>query len=174
MNYLLSGGRSDPWRDAMPLPFNGNNDAEVIAYRRIVKAFIDHNISLVCGVEDGHHFNALIGYKGAVSPASAPFYIYTADPLDGWGRSEFRQPLRWRRINLVAGNLRSGNKLLTGTIAWNQHAEGGADVKFRPSKWGYQVDGENGNNWLCGRSRRPAPSDPLSDPLAAPLLRPVP
>ncbi len=172
MNYILSGKRNGPWRDAMPLEFQGRNYKEVVAYRRIIKGFIDHNISLVCGVDKGGHFNVIIGYSGAVSPASRPFYVYTADPLDGWGRSpKTRQPLRWRRISLVAGNLRRGKGVLTGIICWNHHGSGGKSVRFRASRWAYSVDRANGNAWLTGKARQPEPRDPLHDPLAIALER---
>ena len=166
MNYIYSGGRTGPWRDAMPLGLHGRNAAEVVAYRRIIKGFIDHNISLVCGVDNAGHFNALIGYSGAVSPATAAFYVYTADPLDGWGRAENRQPLRWRRMSLVAANLRSGTGLLSGIVCWNHHAAGGVSVQFRRSGWATTVDRQNGNSWLTGADRKPLANDPLSDRLS--------
>jgi hypothetical protein len=166
MNYIFSGGRNGPWRDAMPLSMSGRTDADVVAYRRIIRAFIDTNISVVCSVEGSNHFNALIGYRGSVSPAASPFYIYTADPLDGWGRSEDRQPLTWRRMKLVRDNLGSGKKLITSIICWNHHAAGGASVAFRRSGWATVVDRQNRNSWLTGPERRPHERDPLNDPLA--------
>lgn len=167
MNYIFSGGRNGPWRDARPLKLHGRNDAEVVAYRRIIKGFIDHNISLVIGVDNRGHFNTIIGYRGAVSPARAPFHIYTADPLNGWGRSDAsRQPLTWRRISAVAGNMRAGKGLICTIICWNHHAAGGADVAFRRSGWATTVDRQNGTAWLTGRDRQPHSRDPLSDRLA--------
>lgn len=171
MNYIFSGGRNGPWRDAIPLSMPGNTDAQVVAYRRIVKGFIDHGISVACGVEDGGHFNALIGYRGAVSPASATFYVYTADPLDGWGRDPDNQPLTWRRIPLTRENLGANLKLFVSIICWNHHAEGGADVQFRPGDWAQSVDRANGNTWLTGPERQPTVRDPLNDPLERPLER---
>ena len=171
MNYIFSGGRNGPWRDAMPLTLRGDSDAEVVAYRRVIKGFIDHGLSIACGVEDGGHFNALIGYRGSVEPASAQFFVYTADPLDGWGRSPDNQPLTWRRILVSRDNLRSGKKLLVSIICWNHHAEGGADVQFRRGGWAELVDRQNGNSWLTGSDRQPPARDPLNDPLARPLER---
>jgi hypothetical protein len=171
MNYIFSGGREGPWRDAMPLSLNARTDDDLVAFRRIIKGFIDNGISIVCGVEDGGHFNALIGYRGSVSPASAEFYVYTADPLDGWGRSPDNQPLTWRRILVSRDNLRANKKLLVSLICWNHHASGGAGVKFRRGAWAELVDRQNGNSWLTGRDRQPPVRDPLGDPLARPLER---
>jgi hypothetical protein len=172
MNYIFSGGRNGPWRDAMPLSFDARADAAVVAYRRVIKGFIDNGISVVCVVEGGGHFNALIGYRGSVSPATAPFYIYTADPLDGWGRSNpDNQPLTWRRILVVRANMLAGNMLLRSIICWNHHAAGGAEKEFRRGDWAGLVDRENGRPWLLGGDRQPQEKDPLNDPLARPVER---
>jgi hypothetical protein len=166
MNYFFSGGRNRPWRDAIPLMLDAGTDADVVAFRRIIKGFIDNGISLVCAVEDNNHFNAIIGYRGSVSPASEPFYVYTADPLDGWGRSDpANQPLTWRRVVLVRENLSTGNMLFTALVCWNHHAAGGANTQFRKGTWAGLVDGQNGNSWLTGNDRQPRKQDPLSDPL---------
>jgi hypothetical protein len=136
----------------MPLMLDARTDADVVAFRRIIKGFIDNGISLVCAVEENHHFNALIGYRGSVSPATEPFYVYTADPLDGWGRSNpANQPLTWRRVDLVRENMNAGKKLFTALLCWNHHAAGGANAQFRRGNWASLVDGQNGNSWLTGR-----------------------
>ena len=173
MNYIYSGPRGAPWRDAVPLNFQGRSAAEVVAYRRIVKGFVDHGISVVLGVDNTGHFNTLIGYRGDVEPATAPFYVYSADPLDGWGRPADRQPLRWRRTNLVAENLRSGSGALVGIICWNHHGDGGARTGFRASSWAFLVDRQNGRgrDWLTAAARQPAARDPLGDSLALPAER---
>lgn len=171
MNYVFSGQRNGPFRDAMPLDFTKRGDADVVRYRRIVKGFIDHGIAVVLGVDDGGHFNALIGYKGSVSPASASFVIYTADPLDGWGRAEHRQPLRWRRMEFKGSNLRGGTGVIAGMICWNHHAAGGAPVNFAPSGWAADVDRQNGNDWLTGKTRQPPANDYLRDALTVSAQR---
>ncbi|MCA9027422.1 MAG: hypothetical protein KDA86_19590 [Planctomycetaceae bacterium] len=163
MNYIFSGDRNGPWRDARPLYLNGNNDAEVVAARRVIKGFIDHNISVVCGVDSGGHFNTVIGYRGDVSPASADFWVYTADPLNGWGRSEERQPGTWRRMLVNQQSLNGDSGLFMAMIVWNQHAAGNASVNFRPDNWAQEVDRLNGNNWLTGSTWRPHDRDPLND-----------
>jgi len=166
MNYFFSGGRNGPWRDAMPLSLDARTEADVVAFRRIIKGFIDNGISLVCALEDNGHFNALIGYRGRVSPATEPFYVYTADPLDGWGRSRpENQPLTWRRVVLVRENLIAGKMLFTALVCWNHHAAGGANAQFRKGTWAGVVDGQNGNSWLTGSDRQPQKQDPLGDPL---------
>lgn len=172
MNYHFSGRARGPWRDAMPLMFGSGSDADVVAYRRIVKGFIDHGLSVVCGVDDRRHFNALVGYRGEVSPASAPFYVYTADPLDGWGRRPPRgQPLRWRRTELSAATTLAGSGALVGIVAWNHHASGAAARGFPPGDWAIRVDRQNGNDWLTGARRQPTASDPLRSRLAQPAER---
>jgi hypothetical protein len=165
MNYVLSGGRTGPWRDARPLYFKNASDAEMVAVRRIIKGFIDHNLSVVGGVDSRGHFNAVIGYRGQVAPASAPFWVYTADPLNGWGRrDDTRQPGTWRRILVNRDSLK--NEVFSALILWNQHATGNASVGFRSGNWALQVDNQNGNKWLTGKEWRPNSTDPLNDPLA--------
>jgi hypothetical protein len=165
MNYIYSGARNGPWRDARPLYLHGRNDAEVIAIRRIIKGFIDHSMTVVAGVDSGGHFNTVVGYRGQARPASAPFYVYTADPLNGWGRRDESQPGTWRRTLVSAENLMSGNGVFMALVIWNHHAEGGAAVGFRASGWAAAVDRANGNDWLTGRARQPQPRDPLFDRL---------
>jgi hypothetical protein len=164
MNYIYSGRRDGPWRDARPLFLYGNTDSEVVATRRIIKGFIDHGIAVVAGVDSGGHFNTVIGYRGVVEPVESPFWVYTADPLNGWGRSEERQPGTWRRILVTAENLYANEGILMALIIWNHHAEGGAAADFRPGEWAQAVDRANGNNWLTGNL--PPAVDPLSDPLS--------
>jgi hypothetical protein len=164
MNYIFSGRRDGPWRDARPLFLYGNSDAEVVATRRIIKGFIDHGISVVAGVDSGGHFNTVIGYRGEIEPVDAPFWVYTADPLNGWGRSEERQPGTWRRTLVTAENLYANEGVFMALILWNQHAEGGASLNFRPGDWAQAVDRTNGNTWLTGKV--PPAVDPLADPLS--------
>ena len=172
MNYILSGEDDGPWRDARYLGLAGASDSEVVAIRRIIKGFIDHKISLVAGVDGGGHFNAIIGYRGDVSPVDADFWVYTADPLDGWGRSRDRQPGTWRRIKVTAENLGVGGGGLMAIILWNHHAEGthaisartGRPVsRFRPGRWAAEIDRANGNNWLTGAGHQPPARDVLFD-----------
>ncbi len=172
MNYIFSGGAKQPWRDARPLFFVGRHDDDVvIAARRIIKGFIDHDISIVGAVDSNGHFNAVIGYRGQVSPVSEPFYAYTADPLNGWGRPDNRQPRTWRRISISRDTLLddSGENyegLFGGLIIWNHHAAGGAAVEFVRGDWATAVDAANGNEWLTGNARKPHPIDPLDDSLS--------
>lgn len=162
INYIIAGtwGRGCP--DARPLTAFSRNGDEVRAFRRIIKGFIDHEIPVLLGIESGGHFNVTIGYRGDVENPNEPFLIYTADPLDGWGRPEGRLPGRWRRMNAVAENMFNGRKLLYQYVCWNQHLNGGCEDRG----WAREVDELNGNEWLCGR---PVPAeDPLNDPLALP------
>lgn len=60
-------------------------------FKRSVKQFIDNGVPTVLGVENGGHFNTLIGYW----EFGDYFFIYTADPLDGYGREFTNKPMRW-------------------------------------------------------------------------------
>jgi hypothetical protein len=159
MNYLVAGAWGKGCRDARPLTAFSRTDDEVRAFRRIVKGFVDHGISLLLGVESGGHFNVVIGYRGDTEDMDQPFFLYTADPLDGWGRPDGRLPGRWRRLKAVKENLFNGSKLLYQYVCWNQHLNGGCDE----GGWAREGDRLNRNDWLCGR---PVPAeDPLRDPL---------
>ncbi|MGD8239072.1 MAG: hypothetical protein PVH68_11000 [Armatimonadota bacterium] len=161
MNYIVAGMWRRGCRDARPLTAFSRSDDEVRAFRRIVKGFIDHQTAIVLGMESGGHFNALIGYRGDTEDVEHPFFIYTADPLDGWGRPEARLPGRWRRMNAIGQHMFNGRKLIYQYVCWHQHLEGGCE----PGGWAHEVDRKNGNNWLCGR---PVPADdPIGDPLVA-------
>ena len=159
MNYIVAQTWGRGCRDARPLTAFPRNDDEVRAFRRIAKGFIDHGIPVLLGIESGGHFNAVIGYLGDTEKVEEPFFIYTADPLDGWGRPEERLPGRWRRMNAIGENLFNGSKLIYQYVCWNQHLNGGCDE----GGWAREVDERNGSDWLCGRPV--APEDPLHDPL---------
>lgn len=157
MNYVVAGVWGKGCKDARPRTIFSRTDDEVRAFRRSVKGYIDHGISLLLGVEAGGHFNVIIGYHGDTEDVAASFHLYTADPLDGWGRPEERQPGRWRRLDAVAENMFNGRGLMTQYVCWNQHLDGGCE----PEGWAREVDERNGNEWLCGR---PVPvEDPLGD-----------
>jgi hypothetical protein len=159
MNYIIAKAWKRGCDDARP-KFYYAQDRSAIVFRRTVKGFIDNGISLIVCVESRGHFNALIGYLGDTEDLSKPFYIYTADPLDGWGRPYDRQPLRWRRINAIKSNFLYESGLITALVIWNQHLNGGC----LPGGWAYEIDQANMDNTLCGR---PNPvQDPLNDPMA--------
>lgn len=159
MNYLFAHAWGQGCRDARPLTAFSRSTAEVCAFRRIVKGFVDQGIPLLLGVESGRHFNVIMGYRGVPEALTGPFYVYTADPLDGWGRPRERLPRRWRRLNAVADNMFNGRRLISQYVCWNQHLHGGCE----PGGWAAAIDECNGNHWLCGR---PVPErDPRDDPL---------
>ena len=159
MNYVIAGPWGKGVKDARPLTAFSRTDDEVLAFRRIVKGYIDHEIPILLGVESGGHFNVIIGYSGNTEDVDAAFHIYSAEPLDGWGRSEERQPKRWRRMDVAAGSMFNGSKLIYQYVCWNQHLDGGCDE----GGWAAEIDARSGNEWLCGR---PVPEDdPLRDPI---------
>lgn len=51
--------------------------------KAVVRGFVDNNLPAVISIENGGHYNTLMGYLDLGST----FHIYTADPLDGYGRS---------------------------------------------------------------------------------------
>jgi hypothetical protein len=159
MNYIDAKRWGRGCQDARPLTAFSRNDDEVRAFRRIVRGFIDHKIPLLLGVESGGHFNVIIGYRGDTERVDRPFWLYTADPLDGWGRPKARLPGTWRRMNATSDTLFNGGKLIYQYVPWNQHLHGGCDQ----GGWARAIDERNGTAWLCGR---PVPAeDPLDDPL---------
>lgn len=164
MNYIIAGSNRRARHDAMPLTTFGRNEGEAMAVRRIFKGYVDHNIAVVLCIESGGHFNVVIGYRGKAGSPDEPFYIYTADPLDGWGRPKESCPGRWRRMAVIKGHLFGGGdaegQLIYQMICWNQHLRGGC----APNGWAQKIDRANGNDWLCGRL--PPRVDPLHDPLS--------
>jgi len=169
MNYYFANRLGLGCRDALPMTAYSSPAYRLTAFKRLVKGFVDHGIPIVLGIESGGHFNTLMGYKGDPEISEVPFYIYTADPLDGWGRSEATQPGTWRRIQVTDksmfinnAGLKSG--LIWQYVCWNQHLNGGCET----NGWATEVDRLNGNTWLTGR---PVPqTDPLGDALAQPEI----
>ncbi len=101
------------------LSFNPGNAQEETQLRRIIKGFIDHNLPLLVGVDDGHHFMTLIGYAD-LDEDGLPCTAILADPvfrtfwtssLKAWGITG-RNDERWA---------------LTGITPWNQHLDSGCE-----------------------------------------------
>lgn len=109
-------------------------------FKAVVRGFIDHNIPVVVGVDSGNHFNTLMGYWDS----SAGFFIYTADPLDGWGRSYHNKPMRWRKIRVTEETFRAG--VLTAMMFYH-HAKTGCTS---PTSWASLIDSSYGIDSLCG------------------------
>ncbi len=161
MNYYFASRWGLGCRDACPLTACSATPQQVTAFKRIVKGFVDHGIPLVLGIEHGGHFNALMGYKGDPANSQAAFYIYTAEPLDGWGRSAATQPGTWRRMRVTAESMFHGAGLIWQYVCWNQHLNGGCE----PNGWATAVDRLNGTAWLTGRfvpELDPLDADPVT------------
>jgi hypothetical protein len=131
--------------DAYPVTIRmgtGEKFANLRHVQLIVKGFIDHKIPLLIAVEDGGHFNTLIGYWDRGSS----FYIYTADPLDGWGRVFYNKPMRWRKILLNEEAIRGR---VVKSFMFYGHSQGchGTD------DWAREIDMQFGRNTLCGYRR---------------------
>ncbi len=147
MNYCFANRYGLGCRDALPYATHSYDDAWVTAFKRMVKGFVDHGIPNVLAIESGGHFNVLMGYRGDPENSLEPFYIYTADPLDGWGRGAATQPGTWRRIQVTQQSMKNGSGLIVSYACWNQHLNGGCDT----NGWATEVDRLNGTELLTGR-----------------------
>ena len=139
----FSGG----FNDAKPiaLTVGGGGDFKSFSHlRAVIEGFINHGIPLVVAVENGGHFNTLIGYWNIGST----FYIYTAEPLDGWGRPFYNKPMRWRRMLLNADMLATGTGTLVGMMPYGHAVQAGVGAD-----WARQIDEAYKSNLLCGYLR---------------------
>ncbi len=138
---------SDGCNDAYPISItigSGGHFKSMAHLQAVIEGFINHDIPLVVGVENGGHFNVLIGYWRAGSS----YYIYTAEPLDGWGRPFYGKPMRWRRMVLSDDMLRDGTGTLVGMMLYGHAARRGVGAD-----WARQIDEDFGSNLLCGYLR---------------------
>ncbi len=129
--------------DAYPADtrFNGGAKfASLAHFKAVVRGFIDHNIPVVLVVESGGHFNTLMGYWDS----SAGFYIYTADPLDGWGRPFYGKPMRWKKIRVTDAPFRVG--AVAGMMFFGHSKTGCGSA----TAWARKIDSDYGRNSLCG------------------------
>jgi hypothetical protein len=119
---------------------SGGNFGDFDHLKAVIKGFIDHGIPLVVSVENGGHYNTLIGYR----EDGDNFYIYTADPLDGWGRPFYNKPMRWRRILLTHDMIDA--EAVDGLIIYGHAATGcsGSD------SWAQEIDSRYHSDILCG------------------------
>lgn len=111
--------------------------------RDIIRAFVDHGIPMVAAVEAGGHFNTIVGYWERADG----FFIYLADPLDGWGRPFYSKPMRWRRIALDASVTRTGSRLFDGLTVY------GHGAACQGLSWARAIDLRYRNNLLCDHVR---------------------
>jgi hypothetical protein len=119
---------------------SGGNFENVDHLKAVIKGFIDHGIPLVVSVENGGHYNTLIGYR----EHGDNFYIYTADPLDGWGRPFYNKPMRWRRILLTQDVIDA--EAVDGLIIYG-YAETGCSGS---DPWAREIDNRYHSYILCG------------------------
>jgi len=120
---------------------SGGNFENFDHLKAVIKGFIDHDIPLVLAVENGGHYNALIGYW----ERGDGFYIYTADPLDGWGRPFYSKPMRWKRIRLTPDALSEGAAVLSGMILY-----GHSESSCASGGWAREIDSRFHSDILCG------------------------
>ena len=120
----------------------GKNFKNMAHLKAVIKGFIDHDIPLVLAVEYGGHYNTLIGYW----ECDDGFYIYTADPLDGWDRSFYRKPMRWKRLRLTPDALSDGAAVVSGMILY-----GHSESSCVSGGWAREIDSRFRRNILCRR-----------------------
>lgn len=82
--------------------------------KAVIKGFIDHDIPILISIENGGHYNTLMGYWDL----GDSFYIYTADPLDGYGRAFFNKPMRWRKILVNSNALPEDTGFFNGLMVY--------------------------------------------------------
>jgi hypothetical protein len=133
--------------DAYPVSTSlgaGKNFASLHHLQSVIAGYIDHGVPIVVGVENGGHFNTVIGYW----ERSDGFWIYTAEPLDGWGRPYHRKPMRWRKIKLDTDVLPEGTGVLSGMILF------GHGASCRNNGWAAKIDRAYSDHpTLCGYLR---------------------
>lgn len=113
--------------------------------KMIIRGFVDNGIPMVIAIENGGHFNTLVGYW----ENSSGFYIYMADPLDGWGRDYGNKAMRWRKIKLDTQNGPEGSALLHSIIAFGH----GRQCGWTTSDWARLIDLGPRPNLLCNNVR---------------------
>lgn len=139
----FSGGMNDA-RPISTTIGKGGNFKSFSHLRAVIEGFINHGIPMVIAVENGGHFNTLMGYW----QLGSTFYIYTADPLDGWGRPFYKKPMRWRRIALNANMLATGTGTVVGLMPYGHAVKAGVGAS-----WAQQIDDKYDSNILCGYLR---------------------
>ncbi|MBM4025967.1 MAG: calcium-binding protein [Planctomycetes bacterium] len=138
---------SDGCNDAYPVSITigtGGRFKSMAHLQAVIEGFINHDIPLVIAVENGGHFNVLIGYW----QAGSSYYLYTAEPLDGWGRPFYGKPMRWRRMILSDDMLPNGTGTLVGMMLYGHAVRRGVGAD-----WAQKIDRDYGSNLLCGYLR---------------------
>jgi hypothetical protein len=109
--------------------------------KAVIKGFIDHDIPLVLGMKNGGHYNTLIGYWDR----GDGFYIYTADPLDGYGRPFYSKPMRWTKICLTPDALFDGASVFSH-VNFYGHSESSCES----GGWTSEIDRKFDCDTICG------------------------
>jgi len=138
---------SNGLNDARPIPVtvgSGGAFKSMAHLKAVIAGFINHDIPLVVAIENGGHFNTLIGFW----QAGSTFYIYMADPLDGWGRPFYSKPMRWRRMVLSDDMLSTGTGTFVGMMPYGHAIKRGVGAD-----WARQIDEDFQSNLLCGYLR---------------------
>lgn len=104
--------------------------------KEVIKGFIDHNIPLLVGVENDGHFNTLIGYWDS----QEGFYVYLADPLDGYSRWFYNKPMRWRKFLLTADAVLGASNFFTSIVLYGHQG----------APWAQAIDSHHTRKTLCG------------------------
>jgi hypothetical protein len=128
-------------KDALPVStnFSAGDFQDMNHLKAVIKNYVDNHIPAVIAVDDGGHFNTLMGYWETRNG----FYIYTADPLDGWGRPYYNKPMRWRRILLNTHTLDQGG--IVGIMLFG-HTPSGCSGS---NPWAQRIDASYTGINLC-------------------------
>jgi hypothetical protein len=151
---------SDGRNDALPIRFSFGptaNFKSLAHLQAVIEGYINHGIPLVAAVENGGHFNTIIGYRRVGST----FYVYTADPLDGYGRPFYGKPMRWRRIILNEEMVCEGSGTLVALMLYGHASAAGGG-----SSWAQAIDDQFDSDLLCGYLQ-PLPPRPPSPVLTS-------
>jgi hypothetical protein len=128
-------------KDALPVSTNlADGDFQNLTHlKTVIKNYIDNHIPAVIGVDDGGHFNTIIGYWETKNG----FYIYSADPLDGWGRAYWNKPMRWRKFLLNTHTLNQGG--MAGILLFGHSPSGCSGT----NPWASRIDSSFSGVNLC-------------------------
>jgi hypothetical protein len=132
--------------DAMPVSTSIGPGRTFVSFshlKEVIMGFIDHNLPIMVGVEDGGHFNAVVGYW----KTDKGFHVYLADPLDGRdGRPYENKPMRWRKTLLTEDTLNGKGNVFPSLMFYahgHRGCQGGAP-------WAARIEEKYGVDSLCG------------------------
>jgi hypothetical protein len=121
-----------------------NNQSEIDDLRRIIKAFIDHNLPLLISVRAGGHWMTLIGYTDLDSDG-LPRTAISVDPNFGGKQPDYY--IMQNIQDFSQWKLEGRKDSLNSIAPWNQHL----DEACEPGGWATKLDTalDNSRFHLC-------------------------